>query len=76
MTFNKKPFDASLGIPPEALEFSGADKSADTERLIQLISHAKRLALSDNADDRQRASDLLELVSYRLSVMQSDLQSD
>ena len=76
MSSAKKPLEESLGLPPEVLEFSGVDRSADTDRLIQLISLAKRLAQSDNPDDRQKASGILELVSYRLSVLQSDLQSD
>jgi hypothetical protein len=56
MSSAKKPLEESLGLPPEVLEFSGVDRSADTDRLIQLISHAKRLAQSDNPDDRQKAS--------------------
>lgn len=65
------PTEKSLGLVAEAIEFSEHDDAANAELLVKLVGRAKRLALSEDPADRQKAANLLELVSYRLSLMQS-----
>ena len=70
--FDNKPKDQIYGVPADIAEFVESDPADTLRRLSALTAIAKKKLEAGDPQSKADASGILEIVSYRLSMLQSD----